>query len=101
MIIGNNGTTIGSDKNNIYFNDGTMTKGSNAFGSANGTTLHDENRLWTNSGTVLKSGNNFTSAKGTYNWSSNGMLYGPNGKTWSGVNSAQDAQAIIAHEENS
>jgi hypothetical protein len=42
-------------------------------------------------------GNTFHGPDGVYTLS-NGILYGPNGQSWSGVNNTQDAMNIIAHK---
>jgi hypothetical protein len=48
--------------------------------------------------TISKSGNTFYAGNTTYT-RSGGMLISSNGKTWSGIKSDSDCEAIIMHDQ--
>ena len=52
----------------------------------------------TNSGSISQIGNSFNTPKGVYHLMGN-TLKGPGGKTWIGVNSADEARGIILGDQ--
>lgn len=99
MFFGNgeNGAKIG---NSIFFSDGQVqNRIGNARFEGGNCSAHIGNTDINTKGTVSQIGNSFFTSEGSYSMIGN-TLFGPNGSSWCGVESADDARAIIFHEQN-
>ena len=97
MIFGNSGKNMIRVGNMDMFSDGTtQSHAGGAIFSQSGISHRSGNTLFhkNGKGMSVKTGNRFMTPKGTWTKSGN-MLFGPNGQTFFGVTSDDDAWSII------
>lgn len=82
-----------------FFGDGTSSfrSGNMLFDDKN-PSVKSGNMLFGRKGTIMKMGSNmYSTPNGTYTRSGS-VLFGPNGKSWSGITSDEDCEDIINHD---
>ena len=99
MIFGPNGETIEKTDDSYFTKDGYVHKSGSMYFGPNGQSANDiGGMLFTRQGTITPIGGNmFMTPKGTYNLSGS-LLYDPDGRSWSGVKSVEDAKVIIMQD---
>ncbi len=98
MIFSNNGKSI-SKSGDTYFTDkGIVQKSGNMFFGPNASSASETgNTIFGSKGIISVSGNCIYAPNGMYHLSGS-ILWGPNGKSWSGVGSIEDAKVLVLND---
>jgi len=97
-LFGNNGQGANNQNRMNWWDDGDMQiKNNNAIFDEGSVTAKTNRTMWAKKGVVSSSNSTIWTPSGNYHLSGN-ILHGPNGESWTGVKSKEDAMSIIARK---